>query len=238
MSDEFEWHTTLLNFWLALPAAAVAVTVCGMIRWRWRFISVCCITSAVVAACTIALLGASWKTFYGVAVQRSEPGPVTGWRDRTLDFRSAQGKMNLTFELLNDFKPPSADKQAFRVVLWQGQKGTAKWDFTSARALAGKSDLVVTGADFEICLINHSTSPAWICRYGITVPHWFVLLLCIPFPLIWFRRFRRHRYRLRHGLCIKCGYDLRESFDKCPECGTPVKKPEQPEPALEEKPAT
>ena len=30
------------------------------------------------------------------------------------------------------------------------------------------------------------------------------------------------RFRLRHGLCPKCGYDLRASGERCPECGVEI----------------
>ena len=58
------------------------------------------------------------------------------------------------------------------------------------------------------------------------IPCWpFMLLLSIP-PALWLRRFREHRRRQRLGLCLSCGYDLRATPDRCPECGMIPGKPE------------
>jgi hypothetical protein len=61
--------------------------------------------------------------------------------------------------------------------------------------------------------------------FAIYVRWW---ILCVPVPICMLRamiRFGgrwRNRRRRRRGLCIACGYDLRHSSDRCPECGTPV----------------
>jgi predicted amidophosphoribosyltransferase len=35
-------------------------------------------------------------------------------------------------------------------------------------------------------------------------------------------RRQQRQHRLAHGLCVSCGYDLRESQSRCPECGRPI----------------
>jgi predicted amidophosphoribosyltransferase len=50
----------------------------------------------------------------------------------------------------------------------------------------------------------------------LCIPSWIALLRIVPTSF-------RKRYRVKHGLCLNCGYDLRASPDRCPECGRAVK---------------
>jgi hypothetical protein len=53
----------------------------------------------------------------------------------------------------------------------------------------------------------------------IHIPHWFAALLFAIFPAIRLRSILRTRRLNRAGLCERCGYDLRATPDRCPECG-------------------
>jgi hypothetical protein len=55
---------------------------------------------------------------------------------------------------------------------------------------------------------------------GWWCPHWFLVLLFGATPAVWFVRFRKRREWLFRGRCKKCGYDLRATPGRCPECGT------------------
>jgi hypothetical protein len=65
---------------------------------------------------------------------------------------------------------------------------------------------------------------AWGGRYGvnykvIAIPfaYPFVLLAILPVTYLYYRR--RTLCRLKSGRCLSCGYDLRGTPVRCPECG-------------------
>jgi hypothetical protein len=78
--------------------------------------------------------------------------------------------------------------------------GYERWDSVKA------GDLKVTGT-----------------TWAIAVPYWGVAALFAGPPAGWLLVFRRARsagWRLRHMRCFRCGYDLRATPGRCPECGT------------------
>ncbi len=63
---------------------------------------------------------------------------------------------------------------------------------------------------------------------GVWMPFWFVVLASGVSPALWGRgwwRRRIRRQRIRKGLCPVCGYDLRATPVRCPECGTATTLP-------------
>jgi hypothetical protein len=54
------------------------------------------------------------------------------------------------------------------------------------------------------------------------IPWWCPLLVFSILPAWWWLARRRIRIRHQRGQCPACGYDLRASPERCPECGTPA----------------
>lgn len=64
--------------------------------------------------------------------------------------------------------------------------------------------------------------PRYNTRDVFGFPYWLALAAMVPLPLIRFIAWRRLRRRVANGLCLRCGYDLRASAGRCPECGSSI----------------
>ena len=58
--------------------------------------------------------------------------------------------------------------------------------------------------------------------YVVAIPYWLIGAVAFVWPLR--RALRQHRLDVAHGriaqgLCPACGYDLRATPGRCPECG-------------------
>jgi hypothetical protein len=53
----------------------------------------------------------------------------------------------------------------------------------------------------------------------ILVPYWLPCLATAVLPATWLQRRWRRRNRFGPGFCPSCGYDLRATPHRCPECG-------------------
>lgn len=63
-------------------------------------------------------------------------------------------------------------------------------------------------------------APPTTFQLNVQVPDWVLCIGTAILPTIECLRLRRRRKSKAAGLCAYCGYDLRASKDRCPECGT------------------
>jgi hypothetical protein len=126
-----------------------------------------------------------------------------------LFFRSHQGKLLLVFVTGTEVRlfDPGADQYS----------GTTELiSLVQRRAAARRAP---QGRFMGIEWVGMDFLPNRPCM--LMIPYWY---LATPLALasVWsVLILRRRRIRERPGHCTSCGYDLRASLEKCPECGTP-----------------
>src|SRR5207245_2607799 len=96
-------------------------------------------------------------------------------------------------------------------------------DPADAYQVAGRR-ITTAGQGIDVLLafggVSVLRSPWPFDTWTITSPFWMLALLGSLLPLVRLVMAVRRWRAVRRGHCVVCGYDLRATPDRCPECGT------------------
>lgn len=183
---------------------------------RHTLFNLLCLCSALLAVALIAMTIASWQT-----------GNILGWRHRhasaervtqdEIHFASLDGSVAVMLARTSAARDresalPASDAEVRREGLFwfKGYPYYLATADSAGRVSARRFSYHWGAPESPSSVLQQSYS-------YIVVPWWAAIVPTLLLPAWWIARRSRRRYKV--GLCTSCGYDLRATPDRCPECG-------------------
>ena len=113
------------------------------------------------------------------------------------------------------------DVYGLEVQLPPPREGTQEWSGGSGARYIYRFDQGTPRARVDVAQLPaiRRRWTIWLGRPVVTLPYSAVSVPCLFAPIGWSILAYRRRIRRSAGRCVGCGYDLRASPDRCPECG-------------------
>ena len=195
-----------------------------MVPMARRLLSLAAVLSLLLSAATVAL----WVRSYPMLDYWA------AWRFRWYAVYSCRGAVWLEMERQSKYTETEYGEKTSRSLglssRWRfayGESGDTEYALGAPFQLrlgeeSKLGEVLGDGSDWDRDnLMPHATVVTR--RSYVQFPHWCAASLCLVLPVIQARSSLRRRRRISRGLCGRCGYDLRASPNRCPECGTPAR---------------
>jgi len=160
---------------------------------------------------------ADWYRGHYVLQVRSAMGMVAIQRQQ---FPSDWGDLRAPISIYSRPKPPPVDWSKIPSDVF----GIISDDMLFWDRFCWDPEAVVQCGDFAgyrpMKMLGSERLPPRPGCWAIESPDWFWCILAAILPVARLPGWYQRRFRSKHGLCAVCGYDLRATPDRCPECGT------------------
>jgi len=207
--------------WVLVIAAGVVALGIGLARWKWRrgrprtrriILAVLVVLSVIVS---LQWVRSHWWVDY-FNVTRID-GFARAARCRSWTFGSQNTSVALFY-----------DAQALRSPRGAWYQFTGDGWYTRCRFNVPNRGPYPPSNGFSYVNQSYTNSGQPVRVWQATAPWWFVALLAgaLAGAFTWCdaRRSRLERWA-QTGCCVRCGYDLRTTPDRCPECGYEASTP-------------
>jgi hypothetical protein len=151
-------------------------------------------------------------------------------RYRSYDVSSSGGKITFEIDSQYGFEEKRQPDDGVSTVQTSWPLAISpRWEFTHA-AIDPASLRHDDSFEFRIGRLGSGSAVGWDGDYKATrtlesfvrFPCWLAAIVFLVLPMFWIWARMGQQSRTRRGSCRRCGYDLRASKDRCPECGTGV----------------